>query len=150
MSTYIETSGPWRLQRSPERSLLQRRSELAAPQPTPRGQSPSEIPVRLFRRCLSHGGRQHSGKGYRRSKGLGHHYRSVETGDLFLEGGNGGKECGRHEVDLIRSKTFDVVCNPAPTASTSSQPKTADSSSQSKQTSGGSTSGATQSLWTFD
>ena len=40
-----------------------------------------------FRRCLSHGGRQHSGKGYRRSKGLGYHHRSVETGDLFLEGG---------------------------------------------------------------
>ena len=66
-----------------------------------------------------------------------------KLGTFSWKAENGGKECGRHEVDLIRSKTFDVVCNPAPTASTSSQPKTADSSSQSKQTSGGSTSGAT-------
>jgi hypothetical protein len=67
----------------------------------------------------------------------------AKLGTFSWKAENGGKECGRHEVDLIRSKTFDVACNPSPTASTSSQPKTADSSSQSKQTSGGNTSGAT-------
>jgi hypothetical protein len=66
----------------------------------------------------------------------------AKLGTFSWKAENNGKECGRHEVDLIRSKTFDVACNPSPTASTSSQPKAADSSSQSQQTSGG-TSGAT-------
>jgi hypothetical protein len=67
----------------------------------------------------------------------------AKLGTFSWKAENNGKECGRHEVDLIRSKTFDVACNPSPTASTSSQPKAADSSSQSQQTSGGGTSGAT-------
>jgi hypothetical protein len=64
----------------------------------------------------------------------------AKLGTFSWKAENGGKECGRHEVDLIRSKTFEVACNPPSTASTSPQPAAADSS-QSKQTSG-STAGA--------
>ena len=35
-----------------------------------------------------------------------------KLGTFSWKAENGGKECGRHEVDLIRSKTFDVACNP--------------------------------------
>jgi len=54
----------------------------------------------------------------------------AKLGTFSWKAENGGKECGRHEVDLIRSKTFEVACNPPPTA-----PAAADSA-QSRQTSG--------------
>jgi hypothetical protein len=46
----------------------------------------------------------------------------AKLGTFSWKAENGGKECGRHDVDLMRSKTFEVACNPPPTASTSSQP----------------------------
>lgn len=46
----------------------------------------------------------------------------AKLGNFSWKAENGGKECGRHDVDLMRSKTFEVACNPLSTASTSSQP----------------------------
>jgi hypothetical protein len=43
----------------------------------------------------------------------------AKLGNFSWKAENSGKECGRHEVDLIRSKTFEVACNPPPTASSS-------------------------------
>ena len=45
----------------------------------------------------------------------------AKLGTFSWKAENGGKECGRHEVDLIRSKTFEVACNLPSTASAPSQ-----------------------------
>jgi hypothetical protein len=48
----------------------------------------------------------------------------AKLGTFSWKAENGGKECGRHEVDLIRSKSFEVACNAPSTASTSSSTTT--------------------------
>jgi hypothetical protein len=45
----------------------------------------------------------------------------AKLGTFSWKAENGGKECGRHEVDLIRSKTFEVACNLPSAASAPSQ-----------------------------
>jgi hypothetical protein len=89
------------------------------------------------------------GKGTVAAKGSATITVPAKLGTFSWKAENGGKECGRHEVDLIRSKSFEVACN-APstaaspsaagssTASNSPQPAATDAS---KQTSG-STAGA--------
>src|ERR1700744_1027027 len=79
------------------------------------------------------------GKGTVAAKGSATITVPAKLGTFSWKAENGGKECGRHEVDLIRSKSFEVACNAPP--STASAAPAAGDQSQSKQTSG-STAGA--------